>query len=58
MICLDHVLEFKYFEYVLDKSGTDGVKCSRKVVNMKRVTDVIRSLVNARDLQPDCASLV
>ena len=30
---LDHVLEFKYLRSVLEKSGTDGAECSRKVLN-------------------------
>ena len=33
----------------MDESGTDGVECSRKVAG------AIRSLVNARDLQLECA---
>ena len=32
-ICLGHVSEFKYLEYVLDESGTDGAECSRKVAS-------------------------
>ena len=28
---LEHVSEFKYFGCVLDKAGTDGAECSRKV---------------------------
>ena len=28
---LDHVLEFKNVGYVLDKSGTDGAECNKKV---------------------------
>ena len=36
---------------VLDESGTDEVECSRKVASGRKVTGVIRSLVNARDLQ-------
>ena len=41
-IRLEHVSEFKYLECVLDESGTDGAECSR-------------SLVNAKDLQLECA---
>ena len=37
---------------VLDKSGTDGAECSR------RVAGVIRSLVNVRDLQLECARVL
>ena len=43
-------LEFKYLGCVLDQSGTDGAECSRKVA--------IRSLVNARDLQLQCARVL
>ena len=51
-ICLGHVSEFKYLGYVLDESGTDEADCSRKVVSERRVVSAIRSLVNARSLQP------
>ena len=50
-ICLEHVLEFKYLGFVLDESGTDGAECG------KRVAGAIRSLVNARVLQLEYASL-
>ena len=53
-ILLEHILEFKYLGYVLDESGTDGAKCSRKVESGRRVAGEIRSLVNARDLQLEC----
>ena len=39
----------------LDESGTDGAECSRKVASGRRVAGTIRSLVNARDLQLECA---
>ena len=42
---------------VLDESSMDGAECSRKVVSGRRVAGAIRSLVNARDLQFECASL-
>ena len=32
-------------------------QCSRKVVSGRRVAGAIKSLVNARDLQFECASL-
>ena len=35
-----------------------GAEYSRKVVSERRVTGDIKSLVNARDLQLECASLV
>ena len=40
-----HVFEFKYLGFALD-----GVECCRKVVSGRKVGDVIRSLVNARNL--------
>ena len=54
-IHLEHVSEIKYLGCVLDESGTDGAECSRKVVSGRMVASVIRSLVNARDLQLECA---
>ena len=56
-IRLKHVSNFKYLGCVLDESGTDGEECSRKVASGRRVVGVITSLVKARDLQPQCASL-
>ena len=53
-IRLERVSKFKYLGYVMDQSDTDGVECSRKVVNGRRVAGAIRSLVNARDLQLKC----
>ena len=44
-IRLELVLEFKYFGYVLDESGTDGTECSGKVTSGGRVAGAIRSLV-------------
>ena len=34
-ICLEHVSEFKNLGCVLDKSGTYGAECSRKVASRK-----------------------
>ena len=42
----------------MDKSGTDEAKCSRKVVGGRKVAGIIRSLVNARSLQLDCARVL
>ena len=42
---------------VLDETVTDGAKCSRKEESGRRVAGSIRSLVNAMDLQLECASL-
>ena len=49
-IRLEHVSEFKYLGCVLDKFGTDGAECSRKVASGRRVAGAIRSLVNASAL--------
>ena len=57
-IRLDHVSEFKYFGCVLNESGTDGAECCRKVASGKRIAGAIRSLVNVRDLQLECASVL
>ena len=57
-ICLKHVSEFKYLGYIYDKSGIDGAECSRKVASRSRVAGVIRSLVNAKDLQIKCARVL
>ena len=54
-IRLEHVSEFKYLGRVLNESGTDGAECSRKEASGKRVAGAIRSLVNARELQLECA---
>ena len=43
--------------YILDETGTDGAECSRKVVCGRRVAGAIRFLINAKDLQLECASL-
>ena len=39
----------------MNESGTDGGECSRKVVSGRRVAGAIRALVNARNLQFECA---
>ena len=41
-IRLDPVSKFKYLECVLDESGTDGAKYSRKVAIWRRVAGAIR----------------
>ena len=43
---------------VLDESGTDGAECRRKVGSGRRIAGTIRSLVNARDLQFECARVL
>ena len=50
--------EFKYLGCVLDELGTDGAECSREVVSGRRVAGAIRSLVNSRDLQLECARVL
>ena len=46
---LEEVSEFKYLEYVLDKSSTD-VAVSREVVSGRKFAGAIKSLINARGL--------
>ena len=41
-----------------DESSTDGAECSRKVASGRRVAGAIRSLVNVRDLQLECARVL
>ena len=41
-----------------DESGTNRAECSRKVPSWRRVAGAIRSLVNARDLQLECARML
>ena len=55
---LVHVSEFKYLECVLDEVGTYGAECSKKVAIKRRVAGAIRSLVDARDLQIECARVL
>ena len=52
---ISHVSKYKYSECVLDESGRDEAECSRKVANGRKVAGAIRSLVNARSLQLECA---
>ena len=51
---LEYVLEYKHLRQVYE-SGIDGAECSRKVVSRRVVPGAIRSLVNARNLQLECA---
>ena len=57
-IHLKHVSKFKFLGCILDESGTDGAEYSRKVASGKRVAGVIKSPVNARDLQIECARVL
>ena len=42
----------------MDESGTDEAKCSRNLVSRRGVAGSIMSLVNARDLQFECARVL
>ena len=55
---LEQALEFKYFGYVLNEPGTGEAECSRKMASGRRVASAIRSLVNVRSLQLECARVV
>ena len=55
---LGPVSEFKYLRCVLDESGTYAVECSRQVASERRVAGAIRSLVNAKNFQLECASVI
>ena len=57
-ICLKHVSEFKYLGCVLGESGTDGAECISKVVSGMKVEGAIKSQVNARNLQLECARVL
>ena len=57
-LCLEHISELKYSGCVLDKSGTDEAELSRKVTSGMKVAVAIRSLVNARSLQLECARVL
>ena len=54
-IRLEDVSEFKYSECVMEESGTDEAESSWKLGSMSRVAVAIRSLVNAKSLQFECA---
>ena len=55
---LEHASEFKYLGCVLKEPGTDETECSRKMTSGRKVVGVIRSLVNARSLQLECAKVL
>ena len=50
---MEQVSEFKYLRYV-----SDDVKCHRKVARGREVAGAFRSLVNARDVQLECARVL
>ena len=41
----------------MDELVTDGAECSRKVASGRKVAGAIRSMVNPRDLQLECAGV-
>ena len=55
---LEHISEFKFLGCVFDESNTDGAECGREVASKRKVaaTGTIRSLLNDRSLQLECAS--
>ena len=57
-IRLEHMSKFKYLGRVLNKSITDDAECRRKVTSGRSVTGAIRSLVNVRSLQLECARVL
>ena len=42
----------------MDKAGTDGAECSRKVASGSKVASAIKSMVNDRSLQLDCSRVL
>ena len=42
----------------MDESGTYEAECSRKMASGRRVAGAIRSLVNARSLELECAGVL
>ena len=55
---LEHAYELKYLECLLDETGIDGAECIRKMASGRRVEGAIKSLVNATDLQIECARVL
>ena len=55
---LEHVSKYKCLECVLDESGTNEAESRRKVTSRRRASGVIRSLVNVRHLQLECARVL
>ena len=52
------MLKLKYLGCVLDGSGEDVAECRRKVVSGRKVAGAIRSLINVRSLQLECARVL
>ena len=42
----------------MDESGSDGAEYSRKVAIGRRIAGAVKSLVNVRDLQFECARVL
>ena len=42
----------------MDDSGTDNVECCKKVSSWRKVADAIRSMVDVRGLQLQCARVL
>ena len=51
-------MKFKYLGLVLDELGTDGAKCYKIKENGRKFAGAIRSLVNIRNLQFECARVL
>ena len=55
---LEQVPEFKYLRCVLNESSTDDAECRRKVASGRKFEGAIRSFVNTRGLQLECARVL
>ena len=42
----------------MDESGTDGAECNRKMASGRRNAGAVRSLVNSRNFQLECARVL
>ena len=43
--------KYKCLGFVLNQSGTDGRKCSKKISSRRKVGDAVRSLVSSTSLR-------
>ena len=50
--------EFNYLRYVLNETGIYGAECHWKVAKGRKFVGALRSLVNARSLQLECARML
>ena len=57
-IRLEQIWEFKYLGFVFDESGTYEEEWSRKEESGRRFAGDIRSLVNVKSLQLECARVL